>query len=268
MIRKGYIKYFMMMAAVFMLLQSCKEEAPPSPPPVPPARPVAHAMPRPEVKEKAQPRVEKPSPVQVKPAPIMEAASGKDLRPPAPIQLPPGFEEDKKMLPSPRKAEEKGSETPPPEPVSEALARKESELAQAAAQTPEEKKMAGTEEYDPGGRVDPFSPLIREEKQAEKPKPQKIEAPKRILTPLEKMELSQIRLVAVIMMEGGALAMVEEANGKGYEVRLGTYMGRNGGIVTEIRQSSIVVKEIVTDFKGQQSERFQELKMQKNDNGE
>ena len=37
------------------------------------------------------------------------------------------------------------------------------------------------------------------------------EKPKRILTPLEKLELSQIKLVAVILMKDRQLAMVEES---------------------------------------------------------
>jgi len=92
--------------------------------------------------------------------------------------------------------------------------------------------------------------------------------PKRILTPLEKIDISQIRLVAVIMMKNKQIAMVEEANGKGYEVGIGTYMGKNQGRVTEIKNSSIIIKEIVKDFKGKLKERVQEIKLHKIDNEE
>lgn len=94
------------------------------------------------------------------------------------------------------------------------------------------------------------------------------EKPKRMLTPLEKMELSQIKLVAVILMEKRQLAMVEEASGKGYEVKIGTYMGKNNGQVSKINQSSIVVKEYVKDYKGKLQARFQEIKLQKKESGE
>jgi type IV pilus assembly protein PilP len=62
--------------------------------------------------------------------------------------------------------------------------------------------------------------------------------------------------------------MVEEATGKGYEVRIGTYMGKNGGQVVDIQSDHIVVKELVADFKGIVTERFQELKLHKPGNGE
>ena len=117
--------------------------------------------------------------------------------------------------------------------------------------------------------LDPFKPLIQEKK--ETPAPAKIKKPakpQRILTPLEKMELSQIKLVAVVIMGNRKIAMVEEATGKGYEVGIGTYMGKNEGQVVDITFDAIVVKEIVTDYKGNHSERLQEIKMQKNDSGE
>ena len=59
--------------------------------------------------------------------------------------------------------------------------------------------------------------------------------------------------------------MVEEAGWKGYEVKVGTYIGKNQGKVFEIRQSSIVVKELFKDFKGRLKERVKEIKLQKID---
>ncbi|MCF8075443.1 MAG: pilus assembly protein PilP [Desulfotignum sp.] len=121
--------------------------------------------------------------------------------------------------------------------------------------------------YDAKSQLDPFMPLIQERS----PGPSEVlepDKPKRILTPLEKMSLSQIRLVAVVIGENKKIAMVEEATGKGYEVRIGTYMGKNGGQVVDIQSDHIVVKELVADFKGIVTERFQELKLHKPDNGE
>lgn len=117
------------------------------------------------------------------------------------------------------------------------------------------------EHYDSQGKIDPFKPLIQEQKQVEAPVVEK--RPERVLTPLEKIELSQVRLVAVINMKNRSIAMVEEASGKGYEVKIGTYIGKNQGKVSEIKSSSIVVKEIVKDFKGRLKERIQEIKLHK-----
>ncbi len=121
-----------------------------------------------------------------------------------------------------------------------------------------------SDHYDSKGKIDPFEPLIQEKPSLED-KPVVDNRPKRILTPLEKIELSQIRLVAVIIMKNRSIAMVEEASGKGYEVEIGTYIGRNQGKVFEIRKSSIVVKELVKDYKGRLKERVKEIKLHKLD---
>jgi type IV pilus assembly protein PilP len=121
--------------------------------------------------------------------------------------------------------------------------------------------------YEPKSQLDPFMPLIQE-KPAEPSEIRKPDKPRRMLTPLEKMSLSQIKLVAVVMGEDLKLAMVEEATGKGYEVRIGTYMGKNEGQVVDIQSDRIIVREIVTDFKGVVTERFQELKLHKADSGD
>jgi len=121
-----------------------------------------------------------------------------------------------------------------------------------------------SEHYDSKGKIDPFTPLIQE-KPSHEDKAVVDKRPKRILTPLEKIELSQIRLVAVIIMKNRSIAMVEEASGKGYEVKVGTYIGKNQGKVFEIRESSIVVKELVKDFKGRLKERVKEIKLHKQD---
>ncbi len=132
-------------------------------------------------------------------------------------------------------------------------------------------KLEITEEvtpYDSTGKLNPFLPLIQEKEEKSVTGSVVDEKPKRVLTPLEKLELSQIKLVAVILMKNRQLAMVEEATGKGYEVNIGTYMGKNNGQVSKIKQSSIVVKEYVKDYKGKLQARFQEIKLQKKESGE
>jgi type IV pilus assembly protein PilP len=69
-------------------------------------------------------------------------------------------------------------------------------------------------------------------------------------------------------MEKKRIAMVEEATGKGYEITIGTFIGRNQGKVTEIKDSSIVVTELIKDFKGKLKEQTQEIKLHKNDDEE
>lgn len=122
-------------------------------------------------------------------------------------------------------------------------------------------------QYDFKGRIDPFLPLLTVNKEPETVTAEEDARPKRVLTPLEKMDLSQVKLVAVIQLKGRSIAMVEEASGKGYEVKLGTYIGKNRGQVSAIHADSIVVKEIVKDFRGKRRERFQEIKFHKEEGG-
>ncbi len=133
-------------------------------------------------------------------------------------------------------------------------------IVKPAEQKPVEKE---SEHYNFQGKIDPFLPLIQEKSQENKPVVDN--KPKRILTPLEKIELSQIRLVAVIIMKNKQIAMVEEASGKGYEVGIGTYIGKNQGRISEIRKSSIVIKEVIRDYKGRLKEHVQEIKLHKMD---
>ena len=124
------------------------------------------------------------------------------------------------------------------------------------------------EKYDSKGRVDPFIPLIDEKKASAVPDSPVDLKPKRTLTPLEKLELSQVKLVAVVEMQGRTIAMVEEAGGKGYEVAIGTYIGTNGGRVTSITRKGIKIEEEVKDFQGKRRKRYEEIKFHKSEDGE
>jgi len=152
--------------------------------------------------------------------------------------------------------------------VTEELAKREQIVAVANFENVNSENANGLEiplRYDPKDRVDPFIPLLQEKEVVTLDIEDK---PKRILTPLEKLDLSQIKLVAVILMKNRQLAMVEETTGKGYEVRIGTYMGKNSGQVSKINQSSIVVTEYVKDYKGKRQAHFQEIKLHKKESGE
>jgi type IV pilus assembly protein PilP len=69
-------------------------------------------------------------------------------------------------------------------------------------------------------------------------------------------------------MKDRQIAMVEEANGKGYEVGIGTYIGKNQGRISEIKNNSIVIKALVKDYAGRLKEHVQEIKLHKIDNEE
>lgn len=118
--------------------------------------------------------------------------------------------------------------------------------------------------YNPVGKVDPFAPLYKEETEkkavsvAVKPK-----GPERPRTPLEKLDLAQLKLTAIVTTQGFKRALVEEASGKGYVVMVGTKIGLERGAVVEIEQDRIVIEHQGEDDFGKVSNKKRELKLQK-----
>jgi type IV pilus assembly protein PilP len=121
--------------------------------------------------------------------------------------------------------------------------------------------------YDSRGRIDPFIPLVKDE-------PVKVEKEalvdakgevriERTKTPLEKIELSQLKLSAIIMAPGGNKALVEESTGKGYIITKGTYIGRHDGKVIKILKDMVVVEELIEDFEGKMIAKEKEIKLPK-----
>jgi Tfp pilus assembly protein PilP len=117
-------------------------------------------------------------------------------------------------------------------------------------------------------RIDPFVPLFKEEPEP-KEEPDQDESdgtpkpPPRRLTPLEKLDLSQLKLVGIVRTPRGNKAMVEEASGKGYIIDKGTYIGIHSGQVVEIKKDRIVVEEKDTDPMGKATVRTREIKFQR-----
>ncbi len=92
-------------------------------------------------------------------------------------------------------------------------------------------------------RRDPFQPMTVQTKR----RPQ----PRENLTPLERFELGQLKLVGIIWDAKEPRAMVEDSAGLGYIVIVGTPIGSNEGKVKAIRPTEVVVQEFYTDFYGQ-----------------
>ena len=82
-------------------------------------------------------------------------------------------------------------------------------------------------------------------------------------TPLEQIQLSQLKLVGIIMASSGNRALVEEASGKGYVIKKGTYIGMNSGKVVSIKKEKVVVEEEFEDVYGKTKIRKREIKLPK-----
>jgi type IV pilus assembly protein PilP len=118
--------------------------------------------------------------------------------------------------------------------------------------------------YDPTGKPDPFKPLFAAEAERVMPAQKQLKRKRLPLTPLQRIDLGQFKLVGVILSRGGNKALVEEPSGKGYIISKGTYIGQNFGRVKRILMDKVVVEEEVEDFlSGRRELRSTELKLQK-----
>lgn len=112
--------------------------------------------------------------------------------------------------------------------------------------------------FSPEGKLDPFRPIEALIAPREAQVATEQTTP---LTPLQKMELSQLKLVAVVMANDNTRALVEDSTGMGYIVQVGTLMGTRGGQVVGIQPDKIEVKEFVQNYLGEKKSRIKELKL-------
>jgi len=93
--------------------------------------------------------------------------------------------------------------------------------------------------YDPQGSRDPFRPPTAGASTDDE------------LTPLQRYQLGQLKLVAVIYDTRFPRAVVEDEAGLGYILQIGTPIGPNNGAVQAIEPGRVVVREETTDFYGE-----------------
>lgn len=105
--------------------------------------------------------------------------------------------------------------------------------------------------YSSAGKRDPFRPLSL--------KPKASQRARENLSPLERYEIGQLKLVAIVWDIKEPKAMVEDATGLGYILKVGTLIGPNEGKVKVIKPAEIVIEESFTDFYG--ARKSQEISM-------
>lgn len=98
--------------------------------------------------------------------------------------------------------------------------------------------------YDPTGKPDPFRPFIME---LTRPKA----IVKKPLHPLQRYDISQLKLVAIIWKVDNPRAILEDATGKGYIIAPGSYVGKNEGKVSKISDKEVVITEKSTNVLGE-----------------
>ena len=102
---------------------------------------------------------------------------------------------------------------------------------------------------------DPFRPFTLNTRAAQSRKREN-------LSPLERYELGQLKLVGIIAPNAKTFsALVEDASGLGYVVKVGTAIGSNDGKVVAIRRDAVVVEETFVDLYGAQKKREVSMKL-------
>jgi Tfp pilus assembly protein PilP len=112
--------------------------------------------------------------------------------------------------------------------------------------------------YDPVGRRDPFRP----------PRVNHLLVGGAERTPLQRYELGQLELVAVIYQTSDPRAVVEDESGLGYIIRVGTRIGVNDGIVRGIERGRVLVEEESMDFFGERRSTEVVLEMASGERGD
>ena len=125
--------------------------------------------------------------------------------------------------------------------------RPEAKAPEAKATEVPAKKVEQVTLYDPRGKRDPFVSFIK----AEERKKAGVDAA--LLPPLQRYDLGELKFVGVIWTNKGPRGLVEDAEGKGYSVTVGTRIGRSGGVVSRITGKEIFVRE---EFVGNRGEKI------------
>jgi len=139
-----------------------------------------------------------------------------------------------------------GGGTPPVSPPSKAkvpaVEKKKEEPTKVAEKKEPEKKEEAEYSYNPAGKPDPFKPFIQLAS---------ARGTRTALTPLQRFDISQLKLVAIISAPEGNIALVEDVTGKGYFLKKGTWIGKNDGKVTKILKDKVIIEEVYQDIFGQ-----------------
>jgi len=80
--------------------------------------------------------------------------------------------------------------------------------------------------------------------------------------PLEAFSLETLKMVGVLSKNGVINAVVKTPDNAIYHVKKGNYMGQNFGLITQISDTQVSLREIVQDSAGDWSERTSTLILQ------
>jgi type IV pilus assembly protein PilP len=108
--------------------------------------------------------------------------------------------------------------------------------------------------YNPTGKPDPFQPPVLESGSD-------LKSRRARGLPLQQFEVSEFELVGIVSGAGENRAMVQDASGKGYLIKVGTPIGKNQGRVVAIADRRVLIEEKIKDFLGREKSRTVALKI-------
>ena len=79
--------------------------------------------------------------------------------------------------------------------------------------------------------------------------------------PLESYPLESVQMVGILMQGRNTHALIK-ANNALHQVKVGNYMGQNFGVVTQITENQVTLRELVEDVYGDWVERITPLTLQ------
>ena len=80
--------------------------------------------------------------------------------------------------------------------------------------------------------------------------------------PLEAFSLETLKMVGALEKKGGIHAVIQTPDKAIYHVHKGNYVGQNFGMITQITESSVQLREIIQDSAGDWTERTSTLTLQ------
>lgn len=69
-------------------------------------------------------------------------------------------------------------------------------------------------------------------------------------SPLQRLDLDQLKLVGIVRSPDGNKAIVEDHSGKGHVLIVGSFIGKNKGKVIRIENDSVIISEEILDVSG------------------
>ena len=116
--------------------------------------------------------------------------------------------------------------------------------------------------YDAASLPDPFGPAKIELVAKTSPSTSKFKPDdKRPKEPLEGFPLESLKMVGVLQ-QGKQFFGLVKADTTLYRVKAGNYLGQNFGLITEVNESEIRLRELVQDAAGDWNERASSLQLQ------